>query len=182
MNLQKTSSRRNLKNGCLPTFHEGTFGSSKSHRFPFQAPSLTSEIRTTSAISWWICWQMAFVILETMPWTIKPTLQLIGPQSRTKKYTDTFWWILWTNICKNTSISLSHAGPSGAYLIYLFKKQIQFLAYKATPYPSSLCFYRRDVTGYVDEGIHAHAQVGINENANLHEYACTVYMAGFLFV
>ena len=81
----RTPSRRNLGDGCLPTFHEGIFSSSsKSHRFPFQAPSLTSEIRTTSAISWWTCWQMAFVILETTPWTIKPTLQLIGPQSRTK--------------------------------------------------------------------------------------------------
>ena len=26
---------------------------------------------------------------------------------KNKKYTETFWWILWTNICKNTSISLS---------------------------------------------------------------------------
>ena len=65
--------------------------------------------------------------------------------------------------------------------IYL-KKQIQFLACKATPYPSSLCFYRRDVTGCADEGIHAHAHVDINENANLHEYVCTVYMAAFLFL
>ena len=91
---------------------------------PFPLPSTISYLRDSHNIGDLLMNLLTngLVILETTPWTIKPTLNWLDlhqEQKNTQKLFGGFFGQIYAKTHLSFSLSLSHAGPSGAYL---FKK------------------------------------------------------------